>query len=42
MKTLLHRARTVVSDPKNLEEKAYIRNALHMNGYLDWLIDIVE
>ena len=37
MKTLLHRARTVVSDPNDLEkEKAHIRNALNMNRLLDW------
>ncbi len=39
-RTLLHRATMVLSDPVELQkEKDHIRNALHLNGYPDWVID---
>ncbi len=38
-RTLLHHATMVVSDRAELQkEKDYIRNALHLNGYPDWVI----
>ena len=34
----MHRVENVVSDSRELkEEKDHIRNALSMNGYLDWI-----
>ena len=40
VRTLMHMAESVVSDRRELkEEKEHIRNALSMNGYLDWIID---
>ncbi len=39
-RTLLHHATIVVNDPVELQkEKDHIRNALHLNGYPDWVID---
>ncbi len=37
-KTLLHHATMIVSDPMELQkEKDHIKNALHLNGYPDWV-----
>ena len=39
VRTLLHRAESIVSDPKDLEkEKEHIREALRMNQYPDWVL----
>jgi hypothetical protein len=39
VRTLMHRANTVVSDAKDREqEKSHIQEALRMNGYPEWVI----
>ena len=39
VRTLWHRVEAIVSDPKDREEKAHIKQALHWNGYPAWLLE---
>ena len=40
LKNLMHRVDTIMSDEKDkVKEKSHVKQALNMNGYLDWLIN---
>ena len=40
VRTLLHQAEAIMSDPKDLEEEeAHIKQELHWNNYLAWLLE---
>ena len=43
VRTLLHQAEAIVSDPTDGEgKKAHIKQALHWNGYPAWLLEGVD